>query len=88
MGWLGEYTHYDVIESMQKRGLVLTPEGEDMYWDFVSLASEHGGCRCFICAPCSYCTHPGHPYSLVEAPELWENELVAEIRAVTKGRQK
>lgn len=88
MGWhIDNYTHPDVIDSMQDQGLVLSPEGEEAYWDFVSFVIEYGGCRCFISAPCSYCTHPHHPYSLIEIPEMWESDLKAGIRMVTKGIQ-
>lgn len=69
------------FEYMERQGLVLTEEGEDLYYDWDSI----GGCTCFISPPCNYCTHPGHPISLAESPELWESELVAEIRAATKG---
>lgn len=82
------YEYPEVFEVMQNQGLVLSPEGEDAYYDFVSFVIEWGGCRCFVSAPCSYCTHPHHPYSLLEMPEMWESDLTAAIRAVTKGTLK
>lgn len=32
---------------------------------------RHEGCRCWLAAPCSYCTHPGHPIAL-EDDDCWE----------------
>lgn len=72
---------HDEFEYMERQGLVLTKEGEDLYLDWQS----YEGCTCFISPPCNYCTHPGHPISLAEAPEYWEPELVAEIRHAARN---
>lgn len=48
---------------------VLTDEGENFRRGF----DDTGGCSCHLgCAPCSSCTHPGHPAALEETPDLWE----------------
>lgn len=39
---------------------VLTAEAQADRDDF-ELNFEQHGCTCFLCAPCSFCTHPGNP---------------------------
>lgn len=40
---------------------ILSPEAADDFEDWIAI----GGCTCFMGhAPCSSCTHPGHPISL------------------------
>ena len=55
-------------------GLVLTPEGEELLWEFQEECGYNGNCSCHISPPCGSCTHPGNPLNLEGDPSLWEEE--------------
>lgn len=64
-------------------GYKLTYDGELQYQNWLDL----GGCTCFTgCAPCSSCTHEGHPYSLEEDDEAWEPEFTEYVIDYTDDR--
>lgn len=66
---------------------VLTEEGEALEYEFWSEYRDRG-CSCWTgCAPCSYCTHPGHPISLECTDELWEEIEVFDIDDLVKNAQ-
>lgn len=76
-----------VFEYNEMRYL-LKPDYQDMLDEFFAFVQEHGGCRCWICAPCSYCTHPGHPISLEQIDEAWLDPLTAAVRdVVERGKE-
>lgn len=53
----------------KRQGYRLTEEGENLYGNWLDIRS----CSCHTgCAPCSTCTHEGHPISLEETDEVWE----------------
>lgn len=63
--WMRETRPY----KPKKKVRVLTEEGERLDWDF----KQSNGCSCHLGgAPCSHCTHPGHPEELDATPEMWE----------------
>lgn len=72
------------FQHLADKGLVLTGEGEHLLYEYQTLVDDYG-CSCHLCPPCNVCLHPGHPDSLVNAPEYWESDLEAGIRAATKG---
>lgn len=51
--------------------LVLTTEAQQDRDDFNRRYGD-SGCLCFICPPCSYCTHPGNPNNQAECKDAWE----------------
>lgn len=56
----------------ERKGYRLTEEGENLYAEWLDMR----GCSCHTgCAPCSTCTHEGHPISLEETDEVWEPEF-------------
>lgn len=58
-----------MIDPPKRKGYRLTYDAQMYYDDW----KEYGGCRCFQGnAPCSSCTHDGHPISLEENDEAWE----------------
>ena len=58
-----------MIDPPKRTGYRLTYDAQMYYDDW----KEYGGCRCFQGnAPCSSCTHDGHPISLEENDEAWE----------------
>lgn len=69
-----------MIDPPKRVGYRLTYDAQMYYDDW----KEYGGCRCFQGnAPCSSCTHEGHPISLEENDEAWEldNEEVEMSRS-------
>lgn len=57
------------IEDPDRKGYLLKYDYQLLLDDW----KDRGGCRCFLGnAPCSSCTHEGHPISLEENDEAWE----------------
>lgn len=50
-------------------GYKLTEQAESDYSDWIR---DYEGCTCFRCAPCSSCTHDGHPLCLENDDSAWE----------------
>lgn len=64
-----------------------TEEGEALESQF-KREFRNEGCTCFISAPCSYCTHPGHPIAIEETDEYWRRVEVdhkAELKKFLRG---
>lgn len=59
--------HANPVKKMVR---VLTDEAEAEAADFYM---EYGdsGCTCFICPPCSSCTHPGNPLNQENDETAW-----------------
>lgn len=58
--------------TLERPGFRLTAEAENDSADFEREYGSINGCRCHLCPPCSYCTHPGNPANLEEDDSAWE----------------